>query len=524
LLCTVITPSTDPDGDAITYIYQWYKDGVLEQELPTNVVPAASTTKGDIWMCVVTPNDGSENGLSSQGQVTIQNGQPTAPMADVTPDMPLATDDIVCSITTPSADPDGDSLTYIYQWYKNGVLEPELITNVVPAASTTEGDIWRCVVAANDGTVSGLSGEDEVAIQNSPASPPINLLPADGATCVSLTPTLGSSAFSDPDAGDTHAASQWQITAAAGNYSSLVFDSGIDISNLIDITIAPGVLNSSTAYYWHIKHQDNRGGWSSWSAETSFTTTSVGICGDVAPCPDCDGIVNMGDVVLLLNYVGHPGEYQLCCEWAGDVAPCPASDGVINMGDVVLLLNYVGHPGDYQICCHCCDRYELTISNTSGGSVTMPGEGTFTYDEGTVVNLVAEAQEGYGFVNWTGDVGTIGSVESSMTTIIMNDNYSITAEFEAIPTTVFTYSGTGELTTPPFEVSSSPWKLCFMANWDGHFAVQVINGGIELVINRSVVAGEVYETYVYDHIGSLHFEVTSAPADGEWTLSVIENP
>jgi parallel beta-helix repeat protein len=75
------------------------------------------------------------------------------------------------------------------------------------------------------------------------------------------------------------------------------------------------------------------------------------ICGDVAPLPCCDGIVNMGDVVLLLNYVGHPSEYQLCCDWSGDVAPCPASDGTINMGDVVLLLNYVGHPGEYQLCC-----------------------------------------------------------------------------------------------------------------------------------------------------------------------------
>ena len=77
-----------------------------------------------------------------------------------------------------------------------------------------------------------------------------------------------------------------------------------------------------------------------------------GVCGDVAPYdPGCDGIVNMGDVVLLLNYVGHPGEYQLCCERCGDVAPYPDCNGIINMGDVVLLLNYVGHPGEYHLCC-----------------------------------------------------------------------------------------------------------------------------------------------------------------------------
>jgi hypothetical protein len=84
---------------------------------------------------------------------------------------------------------------------------------------------------------------------------------------------------------------------------------------------------------------------------TVTITVSEGTCGDVAPYPGCNGIVDMGDVVLLLNYVGHPGEYELCCEWCGDVAPCPASDGVINMGDVVLLLNYVGYPGEYELCC-----------------------------------------------------------------------------------------------------------------------------------------------------------------------------
>ncbi|MGD2065284.1 MAG: hypothetical protein PVI95_02425, partial [Dehalococcoidia bacterium] len=37
----------------------------------------------------------------------------------------------------------------------------------------------------------------------------------------------------------------------------------------------------------------------------------------------------------------------------------------------------------------------LTISSTLGGSVTIPGHGAFTYDKGAVVNLVAEADDGY---------------------------------------------------------------------------------------------------------------------------------
>ena len=76
---------------------------------------------------------------------------------------------------------------------------------------------------------------------------------------------------------------------------------------------------------------------------------------------------------------------------------------------------------------------DLTTNSTGGGSVTEPGEDTFTYDEGTVVDLVAEAEEGYRFVEWTGDVEDIADVYDATTTITMNGDYSITANFEEIP-------------------------------------------------------------------------------------------
>jgi len=74
-------------------------------------------------------------------------------------------------------------------------------------------------------------------------------------------------------------------------------------------------------------------------------------------------------------------------------------------------------------------QYDLTVSGTEGGEVTTPGEDTFTYNEGSVVNLVAEPEDGYHFVSWTGEVGTIANVNAATTTIIMNDHYSILANF-----------------------------------------------------------------------------------------------
>jgi uncharacterized protein YkwD len=75
------------------------------------------------------------------------------------------------------------------------------------------------------------------------------------------------------------------------------------------------------------------------------------------------------------------------------------------------------------------ESYVLTIISTAGGSVTNPGEGTFTYAEGEVVNILAEPEEGCQFVNWTGSVDTIASVNATSTAITTNAHCSIRANF-----------------------------------------------------------------------------------------------
>ncbi|OGN95600.1 MAG: hypothetical protein A2Z77_05855 [Chloroflexi bacterium RBG_13_51_36] len=83
---------------------------------------------------------------------------------------------------------------------------------------------------------------------------------------------------------------------------------------------------------------------------------------------------------------------------------------------------FSGGGGDGEYCA-------LTILSTVGGSVVTPGEGIFTYTEGRVVSLSAEPAEGYQFVSWTGDVGTIADANAASTTITADHSYSIRANF-----------------------------------------------------------------------------------------------
>ena len=128
--------------------------------------------------------------------------------------------------------------------------------------------------AAGYGTVYGVDMEFTTGSVQPPNQPP-NVGPAESAVCVRLPMTLQSGPFFDPDPGDTHAGSQWQVRTSTGNYASPVFDSGVDTVHLTSIALTQNELTWTTTYYWHVRYQDNHSAWSSWSTETMFMTADT---------------------------------------------------------------------------------------------------------------------------------------------------------------------------------------------------------------------------------------------------------
>jgi hypothetical protein len=130
------------------------------------------------------------------------------------------------------------------------------------------------------------------------------------------------------------------------------------------------------------------------------------------------------DTDEVVDLVAAPEEHYRFVEWTGDVA---------TVGNVTAAGTTITMNGNYEVTAN----FELeeawcglAISSTSGGSVTAPGEGTFVYETGTEVELVAAPEEHYQFAEWTGDVGSIDDIYSASTNITMNDFYSIMGSFE----------------------------------------------------------------------------------------------
>jgi len=127
----------------------------------------------------------------------------------------------------------------------------------------------------------------------------------------------------------------------------------------------------------------------------------------------------------VVNLTAQPNPWAWFVEWTGDdvstIDDIYNATTSITMSNNYTIIAEFGMPGSF----------DLRIISSVGGNVTDPGEGTFVYDAGVVVSLLAVADEGYEFFAWTGDTGTLDDAVNEDTTITMNGDYVIVANFEA---------------------------------------------------------------------------------------------
>ena len=222
-------------------------------------------------------------------------------------------------------------------------------------------------------------------------------------------------------------------------------------------------------------------------------------------------------------------------DWTGDV------DTIFlpyNWAQELGLATTITMSGDYSIRANfepiLPTQYKLTVSSTSGGSVTTPGEGAFAYDAGTVVDLVAEPEEGYRCVSWTGDADTIADVEAASTTITMNGDYNITASFVAQYVLTIDSTEGGRVVTPGegtvtyddgavVDLVAEPWEGHKFLNWTGDIEtvanVTAASTTITLEGDCAVTASFVLEDIYLDKMGPGLWALWVCPQGVEATVT-----
>jgi len=100
---------------------------------------------------------------------------------------------------------------------------------------------------------------------------PTFISPANGATGVSVSPTLTASNMATTGGADTFANADWEARTASGGGGTLLWSSPADAVNKTTITIPVGKLGSNALVYFRVRHRGAVYGVSDW-AEISVTT------------------------------------------------------------------------------------------------------------------------------------------------------------------------------------------------------------------------------------------------------------
>jgi len=116
-------------------------------------------------------NDTMESVNSSVDSNLIPNIAPSAPVVNITPDNPLYTDDLTCSITNVSIDLDSNNVTYYFQWFNGSILylttgPTNQTSHTLGSGNTSANDIWNCTITPFDGYVNGSSASAIANLQN----------------------------------------------------------------------------------------------------------------------------------------------------------------------------------------------------------------------------------------------------------------------------------------------------------------------------------------------------------------------
>ena len=169
--CRVAAPAIDPDGDQVTYTFAWWRnDRPLADPTGGGKMSQVAISKGDRYKCSVTPSDGTAKGPPGSAERVIANAAPGPARVRIEPSPAITGRPIRCKVTSPSEDPDKDSVRYRYRWQRNGAPQPFAESSEeVPIRMIKSGDRWRCQVVPTDGDLDGPeSGSDEVLVQEPP--------------------------------------------------------------------------------------------------------------------------------------------------------------------------------------------------------------------------------------------------------------------------------------------------------------------------------------------------------------------
>lgn len=233
-----ITDATDPNGDEVTYLYSWERDGEPVDALRgEETVPSDQLGRGELWTVKVTPSDSKKFGLVLTDSLEIKNAPPRITSLSLQPTAPRGTDDVVATVAT--ADADGDPVTVDFAWTVNGLPVSESGDRLTPG-SFGGGDEIRVTATPNDGFDDGESvTSDSVEVSSgAPSITGVEITPS-GRVTVDSVLTCVPVGWSDPDGDPPGYTFDWKRNGRSVSSSEVFAVSGSNVGDELICTVTP---------------------------------------------------------------------------------------------------------------------------------------------------------------------------------------------------------------------------------------------------------------------------------------------
>lgn len=221
LTAAVTVDSIDPEGDALSYAWSWTRGGAATSHTGASV-PAADTTRGEVWVATATPSDGRGDGTPGAASITIGNAAPAITSATLSPTGARTNDTISASVGT--ADADGDSVSLSYAWSVDGSAVSATGASL-PGTWFSKGQVVGLTVTPSDGTDTGTPvAASTLTIANTPpAAPVVAIDPPETDGTDDLVCTIAT-ASPDDDADSIIYTIEWEVDGVV--YPDASLDSG----------------------------------------------------------------------------------------------------------------------------------------------------------------------------------------------------------------------------------------------------------------------------------------------------------
>lgn len=210
LVGSIVTAAVDPEGDPISYAWSWARNGTPMSGYTTATLPAAATTRGEVWTATATPTDGAGSGPGGSDSVTIGNAAPSVSSLSLTPTAPTTTTTLVALAS--GTDPDGDPVTFTYTWAVNGVSTGTTGTSLSGVTYFNRGDTVTVTATPFDGTTAGTASSASVTIGNTAPTLSASLSPSSPTTNSTL---VVSASTGDADGDSVSLSYAWRVNGSS---------------------------------------------------------------------------------------------------------------------------------------------------------------------------------------------------------------------------------------------------------------------------------------------------------------------